>query len=454
MNGYVPTPDALVDKMVARLFLMAPPNPGDRLLDPGCGEGQFISGVLRWCRKRGVRPPRMTGVELDPSRAKVARSNFANEPDVEIVEGDYLAMSFERACRYVVGNPPYVSLARISELERAVYRARFVSARGRFDLYMLFFERALEDLSEGGCLVFVTPEKFAYVGSASPLRRKLAEYDIKSVEFIAEATFPDRTAYPAITALQRQSFKRPAKVLHRDGSERSVDLGDDGASWLPAMMGRESAADGSPTLGDICRRISAGVATGADKVFVLEEADVPRELRRFARPAIAGRDLATKVRALPKASQRILVPYDATGTLLPEAALSQLVRYLSEGGRKERLEARTCVRRKPWYAYHDSCPMPDMSRPKIICKDICERPRFWLDRRGDMIPLHTVYYIVPHETDRLGDILDWLNGAEAERWLRDHCHRAANGFIRLQSAVLRNLPVPAALLSERNRIAA
>ncbi|MFM7345270.1 MAG: hypothetical protein ACKO1J_07890, partial [Tagaea sp.] len=122
--------------------------------------------------------------------------------------------------------------------------------------------------------------------------------------------------------------------------------------------------------------------------------------------------------------------------------------------RKERLEARTCVRRKPWYAYHDSCPMPDMSRPKIICKDICERPRFWLDRRGDMIPLHTVYYIVPHETDRLGDILDWLNGAEAERWLRDHCHRAANGFIRLQSAVLRNLPVPAALLSERNRIAA
>jgi hypothetical protein len=440
--------------MVARLFLMAPPKSGDRLLDPGCGEGQFISGVLRWCRKRGVAPPKIVGVELDRARAELARANFANQPDVEIAEGDYLALSFERAYRYVIGNPPYVSLARISERERATYRARFATARGRFDLHMLFFERALEDLAEGGCLVFVTPEKFAYVASASPLRRKLSGYDIKSVEFIAEASFPDRTTYPAITALQKRSLKRPAKVLHRDGSERSVDLGDNGASWLPAMMGRESVADGSPTLGDICRRISAGVATGADKVFVLDDAGVPRDLRRFARPAIAGRDLATRRATLPEPHQSILVPYGTNGALLPESALGALGRYLSANGRKEKLDARTCTKHKPWYAFHDNCPMPDMARPKILCKDICDRPRFWLDRRGELIPLHTVYYIVPHEAHRLGDLLDWLNGTVAERWLLDHCHRAANGFIRLQSAVLRHLPVPASLAAGATRIAA
>jgi adenine-specific DNA-methyltransferase len=454
MKGYVPTPDTLVDKMVARLFLMAPPKPDDRLLDPGSGEGQFVDGVLRWCRKRGVVPPRITGVELDPARAKVARARFANDPNVEIVQGDYLGLSFRGAYRYVVGNPPYVSLARLSERERASYRARFDAARGRFDLYMLFFERALEDLAEGGCLVFVTPEKFAYVAAASPLRRKLSEYDIKSVEFIAEASFPDRTTYPLITALQKRALKRPTAVLLRDGSKRSVEFGEDGGSWLPAMMGSVVAASGTPTLGNVCRRISAGVATGADKVYVLDKGDVPRELRGFARPAIAGRNLATRRHALPEARQRILVPYDEKGVLLPEAALGPLGRYLREGGRKERLDARTCAKRKPWYAFHDNCPMPDLARPKILCKDICERPRFWLDRSGDLIPLHTVYYIVPHEAHRLGDLLDWLNGEAAERWLLNHCHRAANGFIRLQSAVLRNLPVPASLVAGTTRIAA
>lgn len=454
MKGFVPTPDALVDKMVARLFLMAPPKPDDRLLDPGCGEGQFIDGVLRWCRKRGVALPRIVGVELDPVRAKVARARFANEPAIEIVEGDYLALSFQGAFRYVVGNPPYVSLARISERERAVYRARFAAARGRFDLYMLFFERALEDLMAGGYLVFVTPEKFAYVASASPLRRKLSEFDIKSVEFIAEASFPDRTTYPLITALQKRALKRPTVVLHRDGSKRSVDFGGDGGSWLPAMMGDFAVAGATPTLGEACRRISAGVATGADKVFVLENDDVPRELRRFAHPAIAGRDIATGRAALPESRQRILVPYDATGALLPESALGALSRYLSTGGRKERLDARTCAKRKPWYAFHDSFPMPDLSSPKILCKDICERPRFWLDRRGDLIPLHTVYYIVPREAHRLDALLEWLNGVEAERWLMDHCHRAANGFIRLQSSVLRELPIPAEFVAPIQKAAA
>jgi adenine-specific DNA-methyltransferase len=454
MKGYVPTPDALVDKMVARLFLMAPPKPGDRLLDPGCGEGQFVAGVLRWCRKRGVAPPKIVGVELDPIRAEAARAHFAKEPSVEIVEGDYLALSFERTYRYVIGNPPYVSLARISERARATYRDRFASARGRFDLYMLFFERALEDLAEGGSLVFVTPEKFAYVASASPLRRKLSGYDIKSVEFIAEASFPDRTTYPLITALQKRALKRPTVVLHRDGSKRSVDFDAGGSSWLPAMMGHSGPDEGAPTLGDVCRRISAGVATGADKVFVMDDTRIPRDLRRFARPAIAGRDLATRERELPEPHQRILVPYDAAGALLPESTLGPLGRYLSEEGRKERLDARTCAKRKPWYAFHDNCPMPDLTRPKILCKDICERPRFWLDRRGDIVPLHTVYYIVPHEAHRLEALLEWLNGDAAERWLRDHCHRAANGFIRLQSAVLRNLPVPAALASGPARIAA
>lgn len=62
---------------------------------------------------------------------------------------------------------------------------------------------------------------------------------------------------------------------------------------------------------------------------------------------------------------------------------------------RRRLLARTCVKRKPWYAFHETPPLPLILRPKILCKDICERPYFWLDRSGHFIPRHSVYYLVP-----------------------------------------------------------
>ena len=51
MKGFVPTPLATVDEMVARLFIGRAPLPNDSLLDPGCGTGEFIDGVTYDGRK-------------------------------------------------------------------------------------------------------------------------------------------------------------------------------------------------------------------------------------------------------------------------------------------------------------------------------------------------------------------------------------------------------------------
>ena len=133
------------------------------------------------------------------------------------------------------------------------------------------------------------------------------------------------------------------------------------------------------------------------------------------------------------------------GDLLPKG-LGALGLYLRRADNQARLMGRTCVKRKPWYAFHDNCPLPDIRRPKILCKDIGQRPKFWADKSGAILPLHSVYYIVPLKTEDLDPLCAWLNGPEATTWLTNHCQRAANGFLRLQSRILRNLPVPAALV--------
>jgi hypothetical protein len=70
-----------------------------------------------------------------------------------------------------------------------------------------------------------------------------------------------------------------------------------------------------------------------------------------------------------------------------------------------------------------------------------------IDRDGSIVPRHSVYYIVPALPERIDELAEYLNSDAAANWLRDHCQRAANGFLRLQSHVLKKLPLPASLES-------
>lgn len=447
MKGYVPTPLALVDQMVSQLFADMPPRRTDYLLDPGCGEGTFIDGVLRWCNSRGIHPPHIIGVELNPSLALKARRRFNHEPMVEVVNADYLVSPINRQYRFVVGNPPYVSLEHISENHRERYRKRYTAAHGRFDLYMLFFEKAINELIEGGRLIYVTPEKYLYVESASPLRQLMTDsVNVESIEHIPESTFSDHTTYPVVTTLQMFANRGPTQIYLRSGEEHRISLPGDGTTWLPSINRHQETKSDMVPLNNYCLRISAGVATGADAIYIRPIEKLSNSLKRYSYPAVAGRDLSLSLDTLPIPKRAMLVPYDSNGKLLPEMRLGALGLYLHQADNHARLMERTCTERKPWYAFHDNCPLLDIRRPKILCKDIGQYPKFWADRTGTIIPLHSVYYIVPLSTEDLDPLCDWLNGPEVATWLTNHCQKAANGFIRLQSHVLRNLPVPASLV--------
>jgi adenine-specific DNA-methyltransferase len=438
MKGFVPTPCETVDAMVERLFQGRPPRPNDTVLDPGCGTGEFIDGVIRWCKRQGLPLPRITGVESDPQHLPVLRAKYERLHSVHIDHADFLT-----GCRatynFIVGNPPYVAITALSEGEKARYRARYATARGRFDLYLLFFEQALLSLAPGGRLVFITPEKYLYVETAGPLRALLARYDIEEIRLVREDTFGELVTYPTITVL-RNSPRGTTRVLRRDGSMVTVTLPSGQHPWLPLLNG-SAPQQSAVTLGDLCLRISCGVATGADSVFVRPTDGLDPALRHFAHPTIAGRQLTPATTDLPR-NFVMLIPYDLHGRLLPLETLKSFARYLMRDAVRERLLARTCVNRKPWYAFHETPVLREILRPKILCKDISETPRFWVDRSGQIVPRHSVYYLVPQVPDTIDVIADYLKSPSAHRWLAQNCQRASKGFLRLQSRILQRLPLP------------
>ncbi len=439
MRGFVPTPRVIVDRMVDLLFQRVPPNAHSTVLDPGCGTGALIEGVVRWCKRRGTELPRITGIELDPRHISAARSRFAPYPNVILLQQNFLKTK-PAEYDYVIGNPPYVPITSLTEAEKSFYRTRFLTAVERFDLYLLFFEQALKALKTNARLVFITPEKFLYVNTASPLRRLLAAREVDEISLIKEDAFENLITYPTITALLNKNQKSFTRIALRDGREVEVTLSKDGASWLPLIQ-TQHIPKGYVRLEEICVRISCGVATGADLVFVRNADSIDKTLRKFAYPTIAGRELIFDNDALPS-RHCMLVPYRRDGHLLREVELGPLKAYLNQPDRRAKLLDRTCVRHKPWYSFHENPPLADILRPKILCKDIAPEPRFWIDSKGNLLPRHSVYYIVPKNPPILSRLNTYLNSDYARSWLVANCQHASNGYLRLQSHVLKKLPVP------------
>lgn len=442
MRGFVPTPPSTVDQMVNLLFKENSPKPTDKVLDPGCGPGAFIEGIIRWCHRHNAPLPEILGIELDPHRADQARQKFAGVPQIQIATGDFLQDDIDGRFNYIIGNPPYVSILALSEQEKQFFRRRFKSATGRFDLYMLFLERALSLGQKGATLVFVTPEKFTYVEAGTGVRRLLASHHVSDLILLKENEFPGRTTYPAISRIKISSTTGETQIQGREGIQRLVTLPSRGESWRH-LLANEQSSDlaGCRQLGDFCRRISCGIATGADAIFIKRLDEVPESLAEHAWPTISGRQLHSRTPRI-QTSSVILIPYSTESRLRRLDEIGELGAYLMRPEVKEKLTTRSCTQRKPWHAFHDAPQMSDLLRPKIICKDICEDPVFWVDEEGLIVPRHSVYYIVPKNPAKLHAIAEYLNSAAVKSWLFANAQRAANGFIRIQSSVLKRLPIP------------
>ena len=339
---------------------------------------------------------------------------------------------------YVVGNPPYVPITQLSKEDKTRYRTRFQTARGRFDLYLLFFERSLQCLKTNGRLVFVTPEKFMYIQSAEPFRMLMSNKLIEEIDLLNEDTFGQLVTYPAVTTIVNNSPSTMFRLIAYSNQPVNTPVPSSGSSWLP--FGNQTTPQNKRTLLDICERISCGVATGADVVFVKKNTELIPSFKPFAHPTISGRELVLTDSTI-RIKHSMIIPYYTNGKLIAFKDLGGLMPYLSLPEIRNRLLARTCVTHKPWYAFHENPPLEAMLRPKILCKDITNRPFFWVDKEGTIVPRHSVYYMVPKNPDKVEEIAKYLNTSEVKRWLQNHSQHAANSYIRLQSHVLKKIPL-------------
>ena len=130
----------------------------------------------------------------------------------------YLPFDSENSCQFfdaefmfgvkgfniVIGNPPYVSIWKIDDLLKKYFEKNYLSANGHYDLYIIFYERGLNLLKDGGVLSYITSNKWMAQSYGQGIRNIFLGYKIISlIDFSAYRVFKSAMVDTQITLIQK-----------------------------------------------------------------------------------------------------------------------------------------------------------------------------------------------------------------------------------------------------------
>ena len=240
-NGAFFTPQYIVDYIISNVS----PQEKSKVIDPSCGSGAFLLGIIRYyvsTFKKSITDivkENLYGadiLEYNTRRSKLLIMLFAimngeiiDEGDIHIYTADSLRCDWPCKFDYVVGNPPYVKFQDLDDVTRSFLLESYQTTKqGAYNLYFAFFELGLKLLTEEGKLGYITPNNYFTSLSGEPLRHffQMNKTVCQIVDFDATKVFDVQT-YTAITFLN----KKKNEFIQYD----RIDRGESPAQFLAAV---------------------------------------------------------------------------------------------------------------------------------------------------------------------------------------------------------------------------
>lgn len=398
-----------------------------------------------------------------------------------IIEGDFLlppgddllTLDAERVeADVVVGNPPYIRFDDLSDALASEYRQRWSTMAGRGDIYVGFFERGLQMLRPGGKLGFICADRWMRNAYGARLRGLISErYAVETLWQMhdVDAFEAEVSAYPAITVLANREqgevvvldategfgpdSAREALAFALSEADEAQGQGFKVARLEDWFEGRDLWPAGGPkeirlledlnerfptlerTGGDT--RIRIGVATGADKAYVIVPGSVDVEADRLT-PLVMADDIRSGRLTPPR---KVLInPWDDEGQLVDIKRYPRMARALAAHAS---VASRFVARKHPagWYRTIDKVYPGIAEMPKLLLQDMKAQitPVY---EPGGLYPHHNLYYIVSTGWDLevLGGL---LLSRIAEAFIAAYGVKMRGGTLRFQAQYLRKIRVPA-----------
>ncbi|MDO4696816.1 MAG: Eco57I restriction-modification methylase domain-containing protein [Neisseria sp.] len=230
---------------------------GKTVLEPACGDGAFLTEIVRRYIQAAKQENLPTykiisdletyiyGIEKDPTAYQQCLTNLNKLIQKELTSctlnwkifcddtlikyQDYLK-SFD----FIFGNPPYIRIHNLDRQTRILIKEKMQFTNGMLDIYISFFEMALQMLKTNGVLGFITPNTFLHNTSYQNFRKFLQKkQNIKMIcDFQSNKIFDGFSTYTAITIIdqsqQQQNFtyKEKSKQKQKINSVNQINFTD------------------------------------------------------------------------------------------------------------------------------------------------------------------------------------------------------------------------------------
>ncbi|MBP2320451.1 hypothetical protein JOF56_000836 [Kibdelosporangium banguiense] len=464
------------------------------LVEPSCGSGAFLGPVVERLigsaqaheRDLASLGDAIRAYDLQTEHVEVSRAlcrdllitNGVPVPTAEalaeewINHADFLLPEVDdSAADVVIGNPPYIRYDDLSDDLAARYRSTWPTMRGRGDIFVGFIERSLRLLKPGGKVGFICADRWMRNQYGADLRELVArDYAVEHIWTMhdVDAFELSVSAYPAITVLGNHtqasavvadttsefgaaSALALAKAVQDEGFEEFSDVGvkahrlphwfDGGELWPTGSPARlaliEYLNDQFDPLHDpnTQTKVSIGIATGADKVYVTKDPTVVEADRVL--PLAMRRDLMSGT--FEWQGNYLINPWADDGSLVSLADYPRMAAYLSNHpGLRERFVAKKDP--ASWYRTIDKVQSSLTGKPKLLLQDMKTTIHPVLETGGHY-PHHNLYYVISDTWDMevLGGI---LLSRIAQAFIEAYCVRMRGGTLRFQAQYLKRIRVP------------
>ncbi|MDR3280300.1 MAG: Eco57I restriction-modification methylase domain-containing protein [Synergistaceae bacterium] len=390
--------------------------------------------------------------------------------DKWLLNGDFLMEEFSDKFNFIVGNPPYVRQELIPDYLLLRYRKKYHTMYDRSDLYIPFIENSLKLLADDGRLGFICADRWMKNRYGRSLRSYVSEYfnlDIYVDMVGRDAFLKDVSAYPAVVVFSRNTtgITRVARCpeIENDSlkslASELVDNNADKNGETCSMVIRDLTHDDQPWLIETAEnlnlinkiknkfyslekagcKVGIGVATGADKIFVIDYASLKIEMDRKI-PLLTTKDILTG--EIDWLGKGVINPFDDTEhfSLVNLDDFPLLKNYLEN--HKELLLKRHCAKNADnnWYRTIDRITPALTKKPKLLIPDIKGHANVVYDP-GKFYPHHNLYYILSDEWDLIA-LRAVLLSDLVRMFIKTYTTKMRGGYLRFQAQYLRRICIP------------
>ena len=405
----------------------------------------------------------------------------------------------------IIGNPPYIRVQELNKWapeECEFYKWKYQSAaRGNYDIYVVFTERALSLLADDGLLGFIMPHKFWQAQYGAGLRKLIADgKHLKAVvDFGDQQVFKGATTYTAIHVLSRKAVKNDvdyAKIVELDDGEiqcraietrrklpsirRFVACSPTATSnWtfvksdVLALMA--NIASKGPALGQYAEKIFVGLQTSADQVFILdkrgkrywsEELGLELDLEtNYLHPLLKGSVHMKRWLPLPT-SQVVLFPYERRGDDFELVAETEFKKsapltwdYMLKCRTRLATRERGTFEGDRWYGYVYPKNLARMSKRKLLTPSLGQRAEFCFDPNGELFFVGSGggggggYGILIPDSRLHEYMLGLLNSRLLDWYLQQITTPFHSGWFAYNKQFIEQIPIKLPTTSEDKRLA-